>query len=344
MFDLATTTLDYKQAIFWFIAVVIGLKLFEKYLVKILHTWAEKTRTDLDNIFVEILESTGWTFYIAVGIYVASRSLKLSNPQNQVVSVFVYLVVFIYLAKGLEKLAVWGLNFALKNSKQHRKEDPMVQRVFGWVLKIIIYGGAFIFVLQNLGFQISALLGGLGIGGIAIAFALQNVLADLFSYFTIYFDRPFEIGDFIVIGKEQGTVEKIGLKSTRIRTLQGEELVMSNQELTSSSLHNFKKLKRRRVVFNIGVTYNTSTSKLKKIPNIISHAIKKQSATTVDRIHFISFGDFALNFECVYYLNSSDYAKYMDTQQAINLIIKQQFEKNKIEMAFPTQTIQLQKT
>ena len=182
-------------------------------------------------------------------------------------------------------------------------------------------------------------MAGLGIGGIAIAFALQNILSDIFASFSIYFDKPFKVDDFIIIGDDKGVVKKIGIKSTRIQTLQGEELVISNKELTESRVHNYKKMERRRIVFVFGVTYETPTEKVKKIPSIIKDIIEKTELADIDRVHFKEFADFSLNFEVVYYLKTSDYAEYMDTQQEINLAMKEHFEKEQIEFAYPTQTV-----
>ncbi len=189
----------------------------------------------------------------------------------------------------------------------------------------------------------SGVVVGLGVGGIAIALAVQNTLSDVFSAFSIYFDRPFEIGDFVVIGDQSGTVTNIGMKSTRIRLLQGEELVISNKELTSTQVRNFKKLEKRRINFKLGVTYDTPLEKLKKIPDIVRQIIEAQEFADLDRVHFYEFGDFSLKFEIIYYVLVADYNKYMDIQQAINFAIKGAFEKEGIEMAFPTQTIFLNK-
>lgn len=207
------------------------------------------------------------------------------------------------------------------------------------VVNAIVFIFAFLIILYIYKIDLSGVVVGLGVGGIAIAFALQSILADAFSAFSIYFDRPFEIGDFVVVGEYAGTVKKIGMKSTRIGLLQGEELVISNTVLTSSSVRNFKKMRKRRIVFTFGVTYGTPTEKLRKVPDMVKKIIEKNELSKVDRVHFKEFGDFSLNFEVVYYLNTRDYNKYMDVQQAINLGVKEAFEKEDIEMAFPTQTI-----
>lgn len=211
-------------------------------------------------------------------------------------------------------------------------------------MKICLWVFAGLIVLSNLGFNISSLIAGLGIGGIAVAFALQNILTDIFSSFSIFLDKPFKAGDFIVVGNDMGVVEKIGIKTTRLKTLQGEELVVSNKELTSVRVRNFKKLEKRRVVSMLGICYETNSEKLKAIPSIIKDIVSAIDVTEFDRCHFKDYGDFSLNFETVYYINSADYAQYMDAQQAINFRIKEEFEKRSIGFAYPTQTLYIQKT
>jgi len=214
--------------------------------------------------------------------------------------------------------------------------------IFKKIIHAIIYIFALLFILAAFNIDLSGVVIGLGVGGIAIALALQNVLSDAFSAFSIYFDKPFEIGDYIVVGDHSGTVKKIGIKSTRVQLLQGEELVLSNSVLTSTSVRNFKKMEKRRITFSFGVTYATPTNKLRKIPGIIKDIVnskKLQYIDRLDRVHFTEFGDFSLNFQVIYYLKTKDYVKYRDTQQEINFAIKETFEKEGIEMAFPTQTI-----
>ena len=199
------------------------------------------------------------------------------------------------------------------------------------------------FFLDNMGFEISAVIAGLGIGGIAVALAAQTILKDLFSYFSILFDRPFEIGDFIIIGEYLGTIEHIGIKTTRIRSLGGEQVILSNTDLTSSRVRNYKRMDKRRVLFKLGVTYQTSLEQLKAIPGIIKNAIENVEDTIFDRAHFFSYGDFSLVFEVVYYVKSRDYNKYMDIQQEINFAINEEFKNRDIEFAYPTQTLYLNK-
>jgi len=198
-------------------------------------------------------------------------------------------------------------------------------------------------VLTNLGIEITPLIASLGVGGIAIAIALQSVLSDLFSAFAIYFDKPFKEGDFIIVGNDMGTVQRIGIKTTRIKSLQGQELIVSNSELTSTRVNNYQRMEERRIVFNFGVEYSTSLSKLKKINKIVEKIFKEVNGARLDRVHFHQFGDFSLNYEVVYYVKSPEYAKYMDVQQEINFKLKEYFEKERIVFAFPTQTLFVEK-
>ncbi|MDZ7764472.1 MAG: mechanosensitive ion channel family protein [Melioribacteraceae bacterium] len=169
--------------------------------------------------------------------------------------------------------------------------------------------------------------------------AAQAILGDLFSYFVIYFDRPFELGDFVVFDDKIGVIEKIGIKSTRIRTLRGEMLVTSNSNLTNAHLHNFKQMERRRVTFKVGVVYQTKADQLTEIPKIIKQIIDDNELATFDRAHFFQYADFSLDFETVYYVETNDYIKYMDAQQEINLKIYKEFEERGIEFAYPTRTL-----
>ncbi|GIW68247.1 MAG: hypothetical protein KatS3mg099_195 [Candidatus Parcubacteria bacterium] len=207
-----------------------------------------------------------------------------------------------------------------------------------------MWGIGIILLLANLGVDVSSLLAGVGIGGIAIAFAVQGILSDLFNSFSIYFDKPFAVGDFVVLpdGK-MGTVKHIGLKSTRLTSLTGEEIVVPNSTLTGAVIQNFKRMQERRIAFTLGVEYGTSLEKLQRALEIVREAIEAREEVRFDRVHFKQFGDFALIIEAVYYLQNPDYTFYMDTQQAINFAIKEAFEKEGIAMAFPTQTIYLRK-
>ena len=194
-------------------------------------------------------------------------------------------------------------------------------------------------LLDNLGVNITALVAGLGVGGIAVALAVQTILGDLFASLSIVVDKPFVVGDFLIVRDLLGSVEHVGLKTKRLRSLSGEQLVFSNSDLLNSRIRNYGRMYERRVAFDIGVTYQAPREKLVKIPEIIREAVEKQQKTRFDRSHFKAYGDFSLLFESVYFVLESDYNKYMDVQQAINLYIHECFETEAIEFAYLTQTV-----
>ena len=195
------------------------------------------------------------------------------------------------------------------------------------------------FPIDNLGIDITALIAGLGIGGIAIALAAQNILGDLFSSLSIILDNPFETGDFVIFGDETGTIERIGIKTTRVRSLTGEEIVVSNSDLLSTRIRNFRRMNERRGQFVLGVEYGTPIDKLERIPSIIRAIIDEHPKTRFDRVHFKEYGNFSLNFEAVYYVNSREYQVFMDAVQDINFSIYRAFTDAGIQFAFPTQTL-----
>lgn len=319
---------------------------FEHYFKK----WAKKTKSKIDD---EILKNVKRPIYILVIFFGLSFAIFNSNILNQlnagdmttvnnIFLLFTVLLIAYIFTRVTNVLFAWYA----ERQEQKKKMSQHILYVFRGIFNAIVYLIAFFVFMGVAGIDLTGLAIGGAAGAIVIGFALQSVLGDFFSAFSIYFDRPFEIGDYIVVGKYSGTVTKIGMKSTRVQLLQGEELVLPNSELTKSSVRNFKKMKRRRINFSFGVTYDTPLKKLKKIPDIIRDIIdseKLENVHKLDRIHFTEFGDFSLNFDIVYYMNSQEYVKYRDTQQEINFRIKEAFEKEGIEMAFPTQTIFLNK-
>lgn len=341
---LNNTVLDYLISLAIFLAVLIGLRIFRSVIIMRLKKLSEKTKTDVDDLLMRVIDSVGGLFYVSLSFYIAVRPLNLGENFFNIIGYFLFFIIVYYIVKAIQALIGYGAEkFVQKKKKDGQGIDESVVDLLVRILKGIVWAIAIIVVLQNLGYNISALVAGLGIGGIAIAFALQNILGDLFASFAIYFDKPFQTGDFIIVGEDMGTVKRIGIKSTRLQTLQGEELVVSNKELTEARVHNYKKMEKRRIVFAFGLTYGTPTEKIRRVPAIIKSIMDNLELVDLDRAHFKEFADFSLNFEVVYYLNSSDYNVYMDIQQEINLKMKEEFEKKGIEMAYPTQTIFLQK-
>jgi len=335
---------QYFWALLVFLGIVILLRIFKFFILQRIKTFAEKTKTDLDDLLIVLIECIGWPLYVLVALYVPLRMLVLPELVQNGIFYLTFLVATYYVVRAFQHLIDYGVKkYGEKQRREDKKADVTVVQFLGRLGKLAVWAVALVLVLANFGYDVSTLIAGLGVGGIAIAFALQNILGDMFASFSLYFDKPFKIGDFIVVGNDSGTVEKIGIKSTRITTLQGEELVCSNKELTEARVRNFGKMKERRVVFSLGLTYDTSSAKLKKVPGIIKKVFEKVKKANLSRVHFQKFGDFSLNYEIVYYVKSGNYVDFMDVQQAVNLAIKAEFEKEKIEMAFPTQTLYLEK-
>jgi len=336
---LSNSVQEYLVAFGVFILFFIIFKVFEKGILKRIKKWATKTKTDIDDEIVKIVEKMPHFFYLYISFYIALRSLTVNPTGDKVATAFLIVLLVYWATKVASSLIEYGFHKAAAKRGDGAKEKTSTYFALSLVAKIILWSTGLLLVLSNLGINISALVASLGIGGIAIALAIQNILGDIFSSFSIYFDKPFEVGDFIIVGDHMGTVKKIGLKTTRIVALQGEEVIISNAELTSTRIRNFKKMKKRRIAFGFGVIYGTTAKQLKKIPKITKDIFSKIKLADLDRVHFKEFADSSLNFEVVYYLNSAEYNKYMDVQQKINLAIKEEFEKEAIEMAFPTQTV-----
>ena len=339
MQEVAGNTIgQYISALFLLIAAAAAIKVFEIYIIGRLKQLAQKTETKLDDLAIEIIENIGWPFYFVISLYAAMHLLSLPAYLNQYMGYAVMITVIFYALRAGERIVQFWTKSEMLTNKDASIVDMMgkIMRASLWVIAIAL-------VLSNLGFEVSALVTGLGIGGIAIALAVQNILGDVFCSFSIHFDKPFQVGDLIVVGADKGVVKRIGLKTTRLETVEGEELVVSNQELTAARIHNYKRMSKRRTMFNIGVEYDTDSKKLRKIPSIIKEVVGRSKLAEFERTHFTKFGDFALIFEISYYVKSDDYTKYLDVQQEINYAIEEEFRKEKIAMAYPTQTLFLKK-
>lgn len=323
------------------LAALVGMHFAKGIIVRRLAALARKTKSDVDDLLASTLAQTKFWFLLALSLYLALPLLHLPGEITRVINKIIIALAFL-------QAALWGNAvvsfFVARNLKAKMGDDEVgVATVYalGFVGRLVLWAVILLVVLDNLGVDITALVAGLGIGGIAVALALQNVLGDLFGSLSILLDKPFVIGDFIIVDNYMGTVEHIGLKSTRIRSLSGEQLVFSNSDLLKSRIRNYKRMYERRVVFSLGVTYATPYEKLERIPALIREIIEDQPQVRFDRAHFKEYGAFSLNFEIVYYVLNPDYNLYMDTQQAINLAIFRRFKEEGIDFAYPTQTLYL---
>ena len=323
---LQNRIMDYLIALLIFVIGIFIIRVLKSVILRRLKVWSQKTATTIDDFLVRIVEKKLIPLLYFGVLYMSFMSLTLTPAAGKVINISIAVILTYF---GV-RLILSFLNYSLERYWVKKDVDTSRQQSLKGIvtiLKVAVWGAALTFLLDNLGFKISALVAGLGIGGIAVALAAQTILGDLFSYFVIFFDRPFEIGDFIIIGDYLGTIEHIGIKTTRVRSLGGEQLVFSNTDLTNSRIRNYKRMEKRRVVFKLGVIYQTNSDQLKEIPGIIKKTIERIVNTGFDRAHFSSYGDFSLNFEIVYYVMSGDYNIYMDIQQNINFAINEEFEK-----------------
>ena len=329
----------------WLLATGLALVLFalgrtlQRILTKRFARVAAGTETLWDDHVVAMLAATRSWFWLVFAAFTGSLLLGLPAATRSVASTVFVLTL---LVQG----GIWGgaliQSVVLSYRERVREENPAeltTLGLIGFAGRVAVWSLVVLLVLDNLGINVTALVAGLGIGGVAIALAVQNILGDLFASLSIVLDKPFVVGDFLVIGDFLGSVEKIGLKTTRLRSLSGEQLVFSNNDLLNSRIRNYGRMFERRVVFRLGVTYQTPRDKLKMIPVMVREAIELQDNTRFDRSHFAEYGAYSLDFETVYYVLTPDYNLYMDILQAIYFLIHERFEEAGIEFAYPTQTL-----
>ena len=303
---------------------------------------AALTSTNWDDHLVKMLSRTRLLFWIFLGLLVGSMTLDLPPRAQSVVSSAFIIALLI-------QSGIWAVVLIRAIVDSYRKavgdERPgelATLNLIAFIGRVAVWSLVVLLALDNLGIDITALVAGLGIGGVAVALAVQNILGDLFASLSIVLDKPFVIGDFLIVGDLMGSVEHIGLKTTRVRSLSGEQLVFSNADLLGSRIRNYGRMYERRVVFKIGVTYETPREKLKRIPGIIRDIIEGRENTRFDRSHFQEYAAYSLNFETVYYVTSPDYTVYMDIQQDIYFALHQRLEQEGVEFAYPTQKLFLE--
>jgi small-conductance mechanosensitive channel len=325
------------------LGIVVGtwltLSLAKRVLVNRLHRFARTTATDVDDLIVELLRRTRWYLLLSVSLYAASHTLLVAPDVHELIRVFIILTILL-------QSAIWGngiIAYAIARIARQRMSEgtpnATMLGAIGFVMRLLLWTIVVILALDNLGFNITTLVAGLGIGGIAVALALQNVLGDLFASLSIVLDKPFVVGDFIVVDSAQGTVDRVGLKTTRLRSLSGEEIIIANADLLKSRIRNYRRMQERRAVFTVGITYSTPPETVARVPAMLREVITAQPNARFDRAHFQSFGESALLFEAVYYVTSPEYMVFMDVQQEINLEVLRRCTAEGISFAFPTRTV-----
>jgi len=340
---LGNSLFKYGITSFAFIGGIIAIILVRRIALARLLRMAEKLSFSCNNVIIDSTKKYLMPLACFLLFYICFTQLKL-NPKlySFCNAAMLLLAVFFSIRFFLSFVSFWLYNsWAGKGDNANARKH--LSAVVITILKVVLWLIGFLLFLDNIGIKVSAFIAGLGVGGIAIAFAAQAVLKDIFSYFSIFFDNPFQLDDLIAVDNIQGTVEHIGIKTTRIRSITGEQIVISNTMLIGSRLHNFKRMNERRVVMNLDVTYNTEFEKLKEIPSIIKAIVEETNVARFGRCHFVQFADSSLKFEAVYHVLSNDYGLFRDIQQNINLNVKKAFDEKKIEFAFPSQSIYMEK-
>ncbi len=328
---------------FWFLGIVIVFALLLNFIFKrsmrLFAKFAEKTETDFDDLVVALAEKTSFVLIIIFSIYTGTFFLEVTEQVEQLRQTVVSICILL-------QIGFWGSGFisyyvTKKLSKIDSRSGAVITHIrsLGFVSKAILWTILLIIGIDRLGFNPTAIIAGLGVGGIAVALAMQNVLGDLIASLSIIFDKPFQVGDFVVVDDMSGDVEHIGLKTTRIRSLSGEQLVFSNNDLLQSRIKNYKRMDTRRVLFSVGVVYETPYEKLINIPSIVKEIIDGEPNARFTRAHFNRFDDFALNYDVVYHVLTPDFRDYMDIQQNVNLKIFKKFSEERIEFAYPTSKV-----
>lgn len=339
------TVREYIIALIFFVASALIMKLISYLIIKIMEHIERRHPTQFKEITVKVLKAFRLPLFIIISLEISSKFIQMPVVAERVLKYLMIIFLTFYAIKAINAVISHSSKKIIeKREKEYNDNDRTLGIFLANVLSGVVWILGVVFLLDQFGVNVSKILAGLGIAGIAVAFALQNILGDIFASVSIYFDKPFKPGDYIMFDGYEGNVIRTGIKSTRIKLLRGEELIVSNKLLTESKLQNVDKLEKRRVAQNIQVKYGTSKSKLEKLPGMIEKIVKKYKKNAeFDRCHLKSFKEYSIEFELVYNMKNSDYRLFMDTQEKINLDILELFEKEGMEFAVPTRIIHVQK-
>lgn len=331
---------DLAWAVLTAAGVALALALVRRFAGRYLRRLAERTDNHVDDTIAALIERTHLLVLLVAGAWVGAEGWLPGTPAAKWARAGLTLAL-------LAQAGAWAGHVVellaerrkAQAAAEGRPGDATAWTALSFVLRVAVWSVILLLALDNVGIDVTALVAGLGVGGLAIGLAVQNVLGDLFASLSIVLDKPFAVGDFLVVDDVSGTVEHVGLKTTRVRALSGEQVVLSNAGLLSSRIRNFQRLERRRVVMTFGVLYETSPEDLAAIPGIVGELVEMQEGTRFDRAHLFRFGDSSLDFEVVYFFEDPDYRRHMDAQQAILLGLLRRFAERGIGFAYPTRTL-----
>lgn len=327
------TIAQYIDAVIYFVIALIILYILQKIVMSRFEKFAKKTKTEIDDVIVKFIYSIRPRLYIVLAAYISLRTLTLTPMVLNVINVIVIVVIIFQVTRSIQII----IEFVAKklSNDADDKHAKSAAHLLSAIAIIVVWLFGILMILSNVGVNVSSLIAGVGIVGIAIAFAIKEILADLFSSFSIYFDRPFKAGDTVKIGEDIGVIQKIGIKTTRVKSRTGEELIVSNQDITSSRVHNLKRMDHRNVRAKFIVEFDTPVDKLKQIPENIKNLIADIDNVECKRVHLKEFGEWGFIFETLYTVNSRDYTDYMDVQQEINFAITEMLNEMSVQIAVP---------
>lgn len=331
--------ISYGIAVGVSLVIYAALSIIRRIIIEKTEKRALASVTVIDDLLVEILKKFKRYFLYALSLYIAFVWVSLPPRIRLIMDKAIIILFLVQLAQMAGAIINFWVTKKFRARSAENRELATTINLITLAIKFVVYSIILLLALNNVGVDITALIAGLGVGGIAIALAMQNILTDLFSSLTIVLDKPFLVGDFIVVGDQMGTVENIGLKTTRLKSISGEQLIFGNGDLLQSRVRNYKRMEERRVVQPLTVTYQTSADLLDRIPVMVKEIIDGVDRVRYDRCHFLRFGDSALEFELVYWVISPEFNDYADRAQKINVAIFKKFAAEKIDFAYPTRTL-----
>lgn len=323
-------------------ATYVAIQMVLRVLTRRAENWAAQSPNATAKAVADVLAGTSRFLVLMVALLVGASLLELpgrwENRLNQLWFVAVALQMGMW---GMRAIGLGVRRYVDRHASAGMTQVSASATLLSWALRTLLWSVVLLAILSNVGVNITAFIASLGVGGIAVALAVQNILGDLFASLAIAVDKPFEVGDFIVVGDIAGTVQVIGLKTTRIRSLQGEQVVMSNTELLKRTINNYRLLETRRIVFGFSVTFDTTPEQAEKVPQVVRKIIEDLPQVKFDRAHLKAFGAHALEYEVVYIVQDPGYAVYMDMQQAINLAMLREFKALGVQFALPVRTVHI---
>jgi small-conductance mechanosensitive channel len=329
------TALQWLIALGVTLGLVLAVRVALPFLVLRLEKLSKRTRLVVDDALVHALRLTKHWLIALVAIDIGSRALDLPPGAQKGVHGVATVALFVQAGLWLGSLLQFWLQRYEQKVALTSPGAVTSLAAAGFIGRLVLWALVLLLILDNLGINVTTLIAGLGIGGIAVALAVQNILGDLFASLSIVIDKPFVVGDFIIVDTYMGTVEHVGLKTTRIRSLDGEQIVFSNSDLLKTRLRNYKRMRERRVVFPFKVRYDTKPEQLERIPTIVRRLIESHKQARFDRSHFFRFGDGSFDFETVFWMTTPDYNTYMDVQQQLNLDLMRELERIGVRFALP---------